>query len=579
MLSKTPNFDKALDEILRNLKPHQRKCQQCGGTFEIFQEDIDFYKKLRVPPPKLCPLCRKKRRFAHLMRVPKFFKKLCQAPGHREEVITVFPPTSPHKIFDFSYWYSDLWEAADFAKEYDFSKDFFSQFKTLFFDVPHIPLEHDPFAINSDYTVGGTGAKNVYYSGMGFRSENIMYCFDCRYCRDLVDCNTMTNSELCYNSIDSYNCNRCISIVECGECMDSTFLYNCKNCHHCFLSANLRNKSYVFRNQQLTKNDYDKKIATIDLNNRNIFKNYLQIFKTEIINKSLHRALKNINTYKSFGDGLKNCNKCYFVFRSENLENIRFGDNMVNTHDSMDVVNMAYSEQIYETVLNVRGSENKFSMYLRNCSYIEYSSECHNCHYCFGCVGLKNKEFHIFNRAFQESDYWNTVDRIKTKMLEAGEYREFFPVRLGLMPYQSSTAQKYFPLEKQEAERLGVSWYDEPEPNIPEGIELLTAPDDILVDINEVSDDIVGKAVMCELTKNPFRIIKSELDFYRRMKLPPPTKHPWQRMQERTQLERSIWLYPFKCPKCNKDSFTVYPPEKQKELKIYCEECYLKEVV
>ena len=58
MISKTPNFDKALDEILEKLVPHTCECIQhnlskyCEGTFEITDQDIEFYKILRVPPPK-----------------------------------------------------------------------------------------------------------------------------------------------------------------------------------------------------------------------------------------------------------------------------------------------------------------------------------------------------------------------------------------------------------------------------------------------------------------------------------------------------------------------------------------------
>ncbi|MBU2578775.1 hypothetical protein KKA09_01510 [Patescibacteria group bacterium] len=56
---KTPNFDKVLNEILKDLKPHQKTCQQCQEIFDIFKEDIEFYKIFQVPPSKLCPKCRK----------------------------------------------------------------------------------------------------------------------------------------------------------------------------------------------------------------------------------------------------------------------------------------------------------------------------------------------------------------------------------------------------------------------------------------------------------------------------------------------------------------------------------------
>lgn len=72
---KTPQFNKSLEEILVNLKPHQRSCQQCQCSFEVFKEDIEFYKKLQIPPPKLCPDCRKQRRYGFYNNVLKFYKK------------------------------------------------------------------------------------------------------------------------------------------------------------------------------------------------------------------------------------------------------------------------------------------------------------------------------------------------------------------------------------------------------------------------------------------------------------------------------------------------------------------------
>ncbi|PKL72194.1 hypothetical protein CVV26_02690, partial [Candidatus Kuenenbacteria bacterium HGW-Kuenenbacteria-1] len=96
MLSKTPQFDKALDEILEKLKPHQKTCQQCQSVFDIFSEDIEFYKMLRVPEPKLCPECRKQRRFGFYNNILKFYKK--EDFETKEKIISTFPSESPYKI-------------------------------------------------------------------------------------------------------------------------------------------------------------------------------------------------------------------------------------------------------------------------------------------------------------------------------------------------------------------------------------------------------------------------------------------------------------------------------------------------
>jgi len=132
---------------------------------------------------------------------------------------------------------------------------------------------------------------------------------------------------------------------------------------------------------------------------------------------------------------------------------------------------------------------------------------------------------------------------------------------LGLVPYQSSLAQAYFPLTENEAVKMSIPWYAEAESNIPKDIPLLNAPEEVPVDIKKVGDDILDRAVICEISKKPFRIIRMELEFYRKMNLPLPTKHPWQRIQERFKSERQPWLYSFKCPKCGEQTHTVYSPE------------------
>jgi len=83
-------------------------------------------------------------------------------------------------------------------------------------------------------------------------------------------------------------------------------------------------------------------------------------------------------------------------------------------------------------------------------------------------------------------------------------------------------------------------------------------------------------AIECEITKKPFRIIKQELDFYRKHNLPIPKIHPDQRHIERLALRNPRKLFRRICDKCGKDIQTTYAP-KRPEI-IYCENCYNKEI-
>lgn len=135
-MSKIPNFDKALNEILNKLSPHQKTCPQCDGVFDIFEQDIELYRKLMVPPPTLCWECRKQRKFGFYNNILKFYKKNCFTHQNKK-IISTFYPESPYKIFDLKYWWSDKWGGEGYGRDFDFSKPFFKQFQKLNLLVPH----------------------------------------------------------------------------------------------------------------------------------------------------------------------------------------------------------------------------------------------------------------------------------------------------------------------------------------------------------------------------------------------------------------------------------------------------------
>ena len=94
--------------------------------------------------------------------------------------------------------------------------------------------------------------------------------------------------------------------------------------------------------------------------------------------------------------------------------------------------------------------------------------------------------------------------------------------------------------------------------------------------IDDIPDDVLNWAVRCEATGRPFRIIKQELEFYRKMRLPVPRLHPDERHRRRMALRnpRKLWKRP--CGKCGKEMETTYAPERPEI--VYCESCYLQEV-
>jgi len=575
---KTPDFDKALDEILNNLKPHKKTCQQCDRAFDIFQKDIGFYKMLRVSSPKLCPDCRLQRRLAWRINfLPIFYKKSCSAPGHNEKIITFYSEENPVKVFDDEYYLSDAWEPFDYGRDYDFSQSFFEQFNEFSLKIPHQSLQKDPESINCDYVVSGASSKNCYYVAVPYRSENVYYAYLPSYSRDCLDVNCAHFCEKCYGSSNLDHCYNCNFCRDCLNCLDCCFLFDCKNCQNCFSCFNLRNKKYYFFNQPLTKEEYQKRIKEINLGKRSVVREYQSKFE-KLSSRAIRKNLNNIKEENSLGNDLKECRNCFYVFYALKSENLRYMFGAKKCSDTMDFLGGVSNSLCYDSTGVVSGNNIKFSVLIRTGLGLEYCIECNNCQYCFGCFGLKNKKFCLFNKQYSESEYWHLVDKIKTQMLRDGEYGEFFPLKYSPFPYYDSNAQIEFPLTKEEIIKCGWRWQEEVESEIDlSKFKLLIKAEQIPDDIKDVSDDILNSVIICEQTGKPFRLIKFELDFYRKKNLPLPTIHPFQRIKNSSVFRHPYRLWQYPCSRCGKTMYSGWDPAKK--YKVYCEACYLAEVV
>ena len=159
-------------------------------------------------------------------------------------------------------------------------------------------------------------------------------------------------------------------------------------------------------------------------------------------------------------------------------------------------------------------------------------------------------------------------------MQKTGEWGEFFPNKYSPFAYNETNAQLYYPLSKKEVSDRNWRWQT-PEDRM-QNIEKTIKASEIPQNIGGVPDDILNWAITCEETRRPFRIIKQELEFYRKMKLPIPHFHPDERHKRRMALRNPRILWQRKCAKCRKEIQTTYAPERPE--RVYCEECYLKEV-
>jgi len=361
--------------------------------------------------------------------------------------------------------------------------------------------------------------------------------------------------------------------------LDSWFLYDCRNLSHCFGCTNLRNKQYYFFNQPLTKEEYEQKMSQINTASRKVLAEYQQKF-AQILKTAIHRGVNNVKAENCLGDLLHNSRNCFYCFKSfkGGVEDSRYICDVEKASDLMDVFGGNNFSLCYESTGIAESQSIKFSLHIRNNSQnLEYCQECQNCQDCFACIGLKNKKYCIFNQQFSEMAYWQMLDKIKTEMLRKGEYGEFFPLSISLAPYYDSSAQVEFPLTKEEILNNGWRWQEQVKSDIDLSQFAVIQAKDLPDDIANVSDDILNKVVICEQTQKPFRLTGLELDFYRKHNLPLPIIHPLQRLKNRFAFRHPFRLWQYPCSLCGQPMHSCWDPAKH--YKVFCDPCYLKEIV
>ena len=573
-------FDKALDGYFAGLKLDEqggqwRVCRFSGEKFYVRPDDIEFYKKARVPLPTLSPVERLRRKVAFYNSY-NLFKGISAFSG--KPLISEYPPDTPFKIYEHQVWFGEGWEPFDYAVEYPPDKTFFEQFKGLQLKTPRPNLRVDATNINSDFTNGAFRLKDCYLIFDTKGAENSAYGIAIDNSRNCFDCLSTYNSEQCSNCFEGSHLAKCFFSEYCRYCLESYFLFDCRDCDYCFMCANLRHKKYYFFNQPLTKEEYEAKIAKINLGDRATLVFFLEkfgILKSQAIYKENHND-RVINCLGDYIQGAKNCYMCFYSLSSENLA---YSMGNFQVKDSYDAFGGLEGAFIYDSNGGIGNYGLKFSFGVKFSRDCEYCGSCANCHNCFGCIGLKNKSFCVLNKQYTEKEYWLKLDQIKTQMLKDGQYGEFFPPELALVPYNISVATSYQGFDDiEKVKQYGYVVQDIHETS-PETIRQIIEASVLPKDIKNIQDDICDKVIFDQKNNKKFRYIKAELDFCRRHNLSLPLEHPSVRLTEGRKKLGPITLkfYPRGCAKCGKKMQSVYQPNKPQF--VYCEECYLKEVV
>jgi len=543
-----------------------KQCNQCKSPFEITDKDQKLYEKFGAKPTGLCFECDQKNRLC-FRNERILYKRKCDFTGG--DIISIYSPDKPYKIYKNDIWYSDKWNALDFGKDFDFKRPFFEQLQELQLKVPRLPLVNVN-SENSEYCNMCIGNKDSYLVFGGDFNDSVLYGTLCMSNKDCVDIDLSNNNELCYMLGDSINCYGCHFAFDSKNCRNCFFISDCSNCSECILCANLANKSFCINNIQYPKGEYlqkKKEFLNGSYNTQiSLFRAFNDMRKSRIVKYSHTLSCQNCT-----GDYLKNsknCHNCYDVSDSEDLKDVIFAN---KAKDCFNCGLVGYSsERIYNSIAicSVHGIKNSY--YIFASSSIEYCEQMLNSHSCFGCIGLDHKENCILNKQYSKQDYDGLKDRIISYMKKTGEWGQFFPKTFSCFGYNESTADQYYPLSKEQALSQGYKWKEEGAKDyVPQNYNI---PDNIA----DVKSDITDANLVCSECKKNLKIIPQELKFYKSNYIPIPRQCSECRHSIRLSLRNPRKLWDRKCSKCGAGIHTTYSPDRPE--KVYCETCYLKEV-
>jgi len=541
-----------------------KTCKKCSANFEITDSDKDFYKKIDVPEPTFCPDCRLQRRLS--LRNERYLNKnscsKCKKP-----MITFFGEKEEFPIYCHECWWSDEWDPRDYGQDFDFNRPFFEQMHELMMKVPIAGL----LVVNcenSDYNTLLAYCKNAYMCAGTYYSEDIYYMTKSQKCNDCSDGIIVDDCELVYYSVNSQNCYNCHHLINSKGCSESAYLDSCIGCKNCFMCSGLRNKEYHFKNQQYSKEEYEKLVEEKMLIDQNElmkeFKEFNQIIPKKYQNQ--------INCENCSGDYLTNCNNVHEGYDCIGVEDAKYMVGCVNVNDCMDMTNHDEKVELcYEICTGGdRNTNTKFCFCPLENQDGTYNYLTMGTHDCFGCDGLHKKEkYCILNKQYSKEEYFEMKERIIEHMKKTGEYGEFFPSSLSLYPYNHSAAQDFFPLTKEQALAQGYKWQDK-DPK-----EYQPATYQVPITIKEVPDSVVDEVLACENCGKNYRIQSQELLLHRKINAPLSKK-----CSDCRQLDMQSWKNPFrlwerKCDNCQAEIKTTYAPDRPE--KVYCEKCYLNE--
>lgn len=113
------------------------------------------------------------------------------------------------------------------------------------------------------------------------------------------------------------------------------------------------------------------------------------------------------------------CKNCYLIANAVKNEDCMYGRDVYSSSDCIDCDHILSCTLCYECL-------NGKNCY--DCTYLQDSQDCQNCDYgydlkgcrnCLGCIGLRQKEFHIFNEPYSKETFFEKKKTLRPAEIKA----------------------------------------------------------------------------------------------------------------------------------------------------------------
>lgn len=567
-------------------------CQNCKQEFMIEPEDFSFYEKIQVPPPTWCPDCRRQRRLAYRNDFV-FYNRTCDLC--KRNIISLYSPGNPQVIFCNKCWWSDKWDPKSYGRDFDFSRPFFEQFAELSQKVPALALVNDNGigSENCEYVQNVQYSKNCYMAMVSWKLENCMYFSYGAEAKDCVDSMGIFDaSEGLYEAMYDSKCFGSRFIRNSAGLVNCSYCYDCSGCEGCFMCAGLRGKKFHFKNKEYSKEEYEHILSSYKLGTGTGSERAREEFEEFLMAKP-HKYAWFKNCVHCIGDNLTNGKNAKYVFHVQRAEDCRYMENGDTEKDSYDLCVGGELSECYEGLTPDHSNRALFTIYTWKSMNVAYCDFCMSSKNCFGCVGLKYGDHSILNKQYSQSDYEVLKEKIIACMKQTGEWGEFFPMKYSPFAYNETMANLSFPLTASDAIKEGLKWQDAFQ--ITKG---KTTRKEVPDDITDVPDLIIDDVLECSTCGRNYKVVKDELTFYRKWKIPVPRNCFFCRIARRFSLRAPshVWHRACQCGgvksnngvyqntaahthgdnPCPNEFETSYSPGRPEI--VYCETCYNSEV-